>query len=66
MGGKLSQMVLKKLVGVQWGSSADGRVCYIGGPFVVINAYLMMYQMQRQNCLLRDVYTLVFLSFQTL
>lgn len=57
VGENLSQMALKQWVGMLWGA------LQVSG---VINTNLMMDQMQRQDCLLRDIHTLVFLSFQTL
>lgn len=61
MGENLSQMVLKQWVGMLWGALREAL--QVAG---IINTHLMMDQMQRQDCLLRDVHTLVFLSFQTL
>lgn len=57
VGENLSQMALKQGVGMLWGALQVAEV---------INTHLMMDQMQRQDCLLRDIHTLVFLSFQTL
>lgn len=57
VGENLSQMALKQWVRMLWGA------LQVSG---VINTHLMMDQMQRQDCLLRDIHTLVFLSFQTL
>lgn len=57
MGENLSQMVLNLWVGMLWGA------LQVAG---IISTHLMMDQMQRQDCLLRDIHTLVFLSFQTL
>lgn len=57
VGENLSQMALKQGVGMLCGALQVAEV---------INTHLMMDQMQRQDCLLRDIHTLVFLSFQTL